>query len=68
MKKPKSSEGVSIDKNATYQPSAGFQPDWNAKHYAVKKPTPPKDWGKKADTAKPLKKAPVSRRDIGRSR
>ena len=29
---------------------------------------PKKDWGKKADTAKPLKKAPAPRRDPDRSR
>lgn len=65
MKKPKSREGVSIDKNAE---QSSDQPDWNAMHSDVKRPSAAKDWSKRADTTKPLKKAPVPRRDVDRSR
>lgn len=67
MNKRKSTEGVNIDKNATYQPSAGFQPDWNAKHDAVGRP-PKKDWSKKPNPSGAPKKAPTPRRDLGRAR
>ena len=68
VKKPKSSEGVSIDKNATYQPSAGYQPDWNAMHYDVKRPTTAKDWSKRPDPSAKLKPTPKTSRDRDRSR
>ena len=66
MKKPKNSEGVSINKNATYQPNAGFQPDWNAKHYGVKRPTSVKDWTKTPNPSTTLKPAPKINSDRSR--